>query len=79
MNPTQAPVYLSALGMVNALGGSVDEIAAALRTGVSPGMGPHVAEPSRGWVGMVRSPLETTSSLERATARWCGCSALVCR
>ena len=58
MNPTQAPVYLSALGMVNALGGSVDEIAAALRTGVSPGMGPHVAEPSRGWVGMVRSPLD---------------------
>ncbi|NTY36330.1 beta-ketoacyl-[acyl-carrier-protein] synthase family protein [Burkholderia diffusa] len=58
MNPTQAPVYLSALGMVNALGGSVDEIAAALRTGVSPGMGPHAAEPSRGWVGQVRSPLD---------------------
>ncbi|HDR9507910.1 beta-ketoacyl-[acyl-carrier-protein] synthase II [Burkholderia cepacia] len=58
MNPTQAPVYLSALGMVNALGGSVDEIAAALCTGVSPGMGPHAAEPSRGWVGQVRSPLD---------------------
>ncbi|PXX40595.1 MULTISPECIES: beta-ketoacyl-[acyl-carrier-protein] synthase family protein [Burkholderia] len=58
MNLTQAPVYLSALGMVNALGGSVDEIADALRTGMSPGMGPHAAEPSRGWVGQVCSPLD---------------------
>lgn len=36
---TRAHVYLHALGMVNALGADTDTVAAALATGVAPGMG----------------------------------------
>lgn len=36
---TRAHVYLHALGMVNALGADTDAVAAALATGVAPGMG----------------------------------------
>ena len=36
---TRAHVYLHALGMVNALGADTDAVAAALATGIAPGMG----------------------------------------
>ncbi|MDY7800975.1 beta-ketoacyl-[acyl-carrier-protein] synthase family protein [Burkholderia stagnalis] len=54
----QESVYLHALGMVNALGGNVDEIADALRDGVSPGMGHASADGGDAFAGRVLTPLD---------------------
>ncbi|KVZ05943.1 beta-ketoacyl-[acyl-carrier-protein] synthase family protein [Burkholderia stagnalis] len=54
----QESVYLHALGMVNALGGNVDEIAGALRDGVSPGMGHASADGGDAFAGRVLTPLD---------------------
>ncbi|AJX16140.1 beta-ketoacyl-[acyl-carrier-protein] synthase family protein [Burkholderia ubonensis] len=53
-----AHVYLHALGMVNALGGTVDAVDLALRAGVSPGMGPCAEAPGGAWAGCVGAPLD---------------------
>ncbi|KWH15005.1 3-oxoacyl-ACP synthase [Burkholderia territorii] len=58
MNSQLAPVYLSAPGMINALGATTDEIVDALRAGISPGMQPRTDVPAGGWVGRVRSTLD---------------------
>ncbi|MCA8257003.1 beta-ketoacyl-[acyl-carrier-protein] synthase family protein [Burkholderia sp. AU31624] len=58
MNPTRVAVYLSAPGMINALGASTDDIADALRAGIAPGMAAYPDAPGGGWVGRVRSALE---------------------
>lgn len=58
MNSKQAPAYLSAPGMINALGATTDEIVDALCAGIAPGMAPRTDVPAGGWVGRVRSPLD---------------------
>lgn len=58
MSLKHAPVYLSALGMVNALGDSVEAIAAALHKGGAPGMGPREQALGGGWVGCAQSALD---------------------
>ncbi|KVQ61516.1 beta-ketoacyl-[acyl-carrier-protein] synthase family protein [Burkholderia territorii] len=58
MKSQLAPVYLSAPGMINALGATTDEIVDALRAGISPGMQPRTDVPAGGWVGRVRSTLD---------------------
>ncbi|MGZ2744423.1 beta-ketoacyl-[acyl-carrier-protein] synthase family protein [Burkholderia stagnalis] len=55
----QDSVYLHALGMVNALGGNVDEIADALRDGVSPGMGHASAAGGDAFAGRVVTALDS--------------------
>ncbi|RQS11014.1 beta-ketoacyl-ACP synthase [Burkholderia sp. Bp9002] len=54
----QESVYLHALGMVNALGGNVDEIVDALRDGVSPGMGHSSADGGDAFAGRVLTALD---------------------
>jgi 3-oxoacyl-[acyl-carrier-protein] synthase-1 len=51
-------VYLHALGMINALGGDVDEIAPALAAARSPGMGNVHTGIGDAFVGSVLAPLE---------------------
>ncbi|RQR36174.1 beta-ketoacyl-ACP synthase [Burkholderia sp. Bp9143] len=58
MNQEQTPVYLSAPGMINALGATTDEIVDALRVGIAPGMAPRIDAPAGGWVGRVRPVLD---------------------
>ncbi|MBN3821609.1 beta-ketoacyl-[acyl-carrier-protein] synthase II, partial [Paraburkholderia sp. Se-20369] len=55
----QDAVFLHALGMVNALGGTVDEIAGALRDGVSPGMGHAPADGGEAFAGRVLTALDS--------------------
>ncbi|TCW86985.1 beta-ketoacyl-[acyl-carrier-protein] synthase II [Burkholderia sp. SRS-46] len=55
----QDAVFLHALGMVNALGGNVDEIAGALRDGVSPGMGHAPADGGEAFAGRVLTALDS--------------------
>ncbi|MXN73234.1 beta-ketoacyl-ACP synthase [Burkholderia sp. 4701] len=54
----QESVYLHALGMVNALGGNVDEIVGAVRDGVSPGMGHACADGGDAFAGRVLTALD---------------------
>ncbi|KGB90265.1 hypothetical protein DM81_888 [Burkholderia multivorans] len=58
MNSTRTPVYLSAPGMINALGATTEDIVAALRTGTAPGMGPRSDVAGGGWVGRAVSTLD---------------------
>jgi 3-oxoacyl-[acyl-carrier-protein] synthase-1 len=55
MNPPR--VYLHALGLINALGGSVDSIVPALAAGVAPGMGTIHTGIGDAFVGSVTAPL----------------------
>lgn len=53
-------MYISAYGMVNALGNSHAQIAAQLQQGVAPGMQPHdgwLPEGKRCWLGVVQGEL----------------------
>ncbi|TDV39013.1 3-oxoacyl-[acyl-carrier-protein] synthase-1 [Paraburkholderia caballeronis] len=52
------PVYLHALGMVNALGGDVTAIVGALARGEAPGMGPIRTRLGEAFVGRVVGPLD---------------------
>ncbi|HDR8957848.1 beta-ketoacyl-[acyl-carrier-protein] synthase family protein [Burkholderia vietnamiensis] len=58
MNSTRTAVYLSAPGMINALGATTGAIVDALGRGVAPGMAPRADAPAGGWVGRVTAPLE---------------------
>ncbi|HDR8994270.1 TPA: beta-ketoacyl-[acyl-carrier-protein] synthase family protein [Burkholderia vietnamiensis] len=58
MNSTRTAVYLSAPGMINALGATTDAIVDALGRGVAPGMAPRADAPAGGWVGRVTAALE---------------------
>ncbi|MEX3928090.1 beta-ketoacyl-[acyl-carrier-protein] synthase family protein [Paraburkholderia sp. BR10936] len=51
------PVYLHALGMVNALGDDVPAIVAALARGEAPGMGPIATRTGTAFAGSVKAPL----------------------
>ncbi|MBN3766751.1 beta-ketoacyl-[acyl-carrier-protein] synthase family protein [Burkholderia sp. Ac-20365] len=55
---TLPPVYLHALGMVNALGGDVDSIVPALNAAQSPGMGLMHTGIGDAYVGRVSTPLD---------------------
>ena len=62
-------IYISAVGMINALGNNLDEIAANLARGVAPGMRPRA-----GWLqGHPQAVLAGVDSLrtDRATIRSC--------
>ncbi|QGZ57016.1 beta-ketoacyl-[acyl-carrier-protein] synthase family protein [Paraburkholderia acidiphila] len=52
------PVYLHALGMVNALGDDVASIVAALARGEAPGMGPIATRTGTAFAGSVKAPLD---------------------
>ncbi|QGZ64611.1 beta-ketoacyl-ACP synthase [Paraburkholderia acidisoli] len=52
------PVYLHALGMVNALGAGVAAIAEALARGETPGMGPIATRTGTAFAGSVTTPLD---------------------
>jgi 3-oxoacyl-[acyl-carrier-protein] synthase-1 len=52
------PVYLHALGMVNALGDDVASIVDALARGEAPGMGPIATRTGTAFVGSVKAPLD---------------------
>jgi 3-oxoacyl-[acyl-carrier-protein] synthase-1 len=54
----QVPVFLHALGMVNALGSNVDEIVDALASGESPGMKRVSAGSGDTYAGCVHAPLD---------------------
>ncbi|WP_322004213.1 beta-ketoacyl-[acyl-carrier-protein] synthase family protein [Paraburkholderia tropica] len=56
--PTSQPVYLHALGMVNALGDDVSAIAAALARGEAPGMGPIRTRIGEAFAGRVLASLD---------------------
>ena len=58
MNSTRTPVYLSAPGMINALGATTGDIVAALRAGTAPGIGPRSDVAGGGWVGRAVSTLD---------------------
>ncbi|MBU9117944.1 beta-ketoacyl-[acyl-carrier-protein] synthase family protein [Burkholderia multivorans] len=58
MNSTRTPVYLSAPGMINALGATTEDIVAALHAGTAPGMGPRSDVAGGGWVGRAVSTLD---------------------
>ncbi|WP_261538673.1 beta-ketoacyl-[acyl-carrier-protein] synthase family protein [Burkholderia multivorans] len=58
MNSTRTPVYLSAPGMINALGATTEDIVAALRAGTAPGMGPRSDVAGGEWVGRAVSTLD---------------------
>lgn len=51
------PVYLHALGMINALGDDVPSIVAALVRGETPGMGPIATRTGTAFAGSVKTPL----------------------
>ena len=55
---TLPPVYLHALGMINALGSDVDSIARALAASHSPGMGPMRCNNGDAFVGRVMQALD---------------------
>jgi 3-oxoacyl-[acyl-carrier-protein] synthase I len=52
------PVYLHALGMINALGDDVESIVASLANSCSPGMGPIETRAGMRFVGRVSAPLD---------------------
>ncbi|CAB3798707.1 3-oxoacyl-[acyl-carrier-protein] synthase 2 [Paraburkholderia caffeinitolerans] len=52
------PVYLHALGMVNALGGDLASIARALARAEAPGMGPVATRTGVAFAGSVKTPLD---------------------
>ncbi|MEX3818976.1 beta-ketoacyl-[acyl-carrier-protein] synthase family protein [Paraburkholderia sp. BR14262] len=52
------PVYLHALGMVNALGDDVPAIVGALTRGEAPGMGPIATRTGTAFAGSVKAPLD---------------------
>ncbi len=52
------PVYLHALGMVNALGDDVASIVGALARGEAPGMGPITTRTGTAFAGSVKAPLD---------------------
>ncbi len=52
------PVYLHALGMVNALGDDVPSIVGALARGEAPGMGPVATRTGTAFAGSVKAPLD---------------------
>jgi len=52
------PVYLHALGMINALGGDVESIVAALARADAPGMGPLDTRTGRVFAARVTTPLD---------------------
>ena len=52
------PVYLHALGMVNALGDDVTSIVGALARGEAPGMGPIATRNGTAFAGSVKAPLD---------------------
>lgn len=52
------PVYLHALGMVNALGDDVPSIVGALARGEVPGMGPIATRTGTAFAGSVKAPLD---------------------
>lgn len=56
------PVYLHALGMINALGADTDSIASALAASESPGMGPMRLKSGDAFVGRVIAPLDIAPS-----------------
>lgn len=58
MNARLTPVYLSAPGMINALGATTDEIVDALHAGVAPGMASRTDGVAGGWIGSVRAALD---------------------
>jgi 3-oxoacyl-[acyl-carrier-protein] synthase-1 len=53
------PVYLHALGMINALGDDVEAVVASLASGAAPGMGAVSARTGQAFVGRVKAPLDT--------------------
>jgi 3-oxoacyl-[acyl-carrier-protein] synthase-1 len=65
------PVYLRALGMINALGDETAAIASALSTSQSPGMGPMSMKNGDAFVGRVLAPLDIAppAALERFDCR----------
>jgi 3-oxoacyl-[acyl-carrier-protein] synthase-1 len=68
---TLPPVYLHALGMVNALGGDVASIVLALEAAQSPGMGLMHTGIGDAYVGRVSTPLDTAlpATLKRFDCR----------
>lgn len=56
--PAFPPVYLHALGMVNALGDDVSAIVGALARGEAPGMGPIRTRIGEAFAGSVSAPLD---------------------
>jgi 3-oxoacyl-[acyl-carrier-protein] synthase-1 len=68
---TLPPVYLHALGMVNALGGDVASIVPALEAAQSPGMGLMHTGIGDAYVGRVSTPLDTAlpATLKRFDCR----------
>ncbi|SAK58266.1 3-oxoacyl-ACP synthase [Caballeronia catudaia] len=68
---TPPPVYLNALGMINALGSDADAIASALAASESPGMGPMAMKNGDAFVGRVLAPLDIAppAALERFACR----------
>ncbi|RQH05734.1 beta-ketoacyl-[acyl-carrier-protein] synthase family protein [Paraburkholderia dinghuensis] len=65
------PVYLHALGMVNALGDDVPSIVSALARGEAPGMGPIRTRTGVAFAGSVNAPLDVAppASLRRYDCR----------
>ena len=68
---TLPPVYLHALGMINALGGDLDEIVPALAAARSPGMAAVHTGIGEAFVGSVLTPLTVAppAALERYDCR----------
>jgi 3-oxoacyl-[acyl-carrier-protein] synthase-1 len=68
---TLPPVYLHALGMINALGNDTDAIVSALAASQSPGMGPMPMRTGDAFVGRVLAPLDIAppAALERFDCR----------
>ena len=68
---TLPPVYLHALGMINALGDDTAAIASALAASQSPGMGPMSMKNGDAFVGRVLAPLDIAppAALERFDCR----------
>ena len=66
-------IYFSAVGMMNALGNSVDDIAANLQRGFEPGIGPNpkwMIDDHPCWVGEVRADLpEIPPSMQAHNSR----------
>lgn len=60
------PVYLHALGMINALGADVASIVDALARGETPGMGPIATRTGTAFAGCVIAPLELAPSASLA-------------
>ncbi|BAN27562.1 beta-ketoacyl-[acyl-carrier-protein] synthase family protein [Caballeronia insecticola] len=68
---TLPPVYLHALGMINALGSDTASVATGLAASQSPGMGPMTMKSGDAFVGRVLAPLDIAppAALERFDCR----------